>query len=180
MITGAKRSAEVLRMDAFNVELNRLLVMAYRKINKLEEGILHSVSGTDLSISEMHLLEAVGDMQHEGIPLFELAQRMELSPPTVTVAINKLSRKGFVVKSKSEKDKRSVIVALTRVGKKMNAAHRYFHEQMVRDIDKLLSPTEREGMLKGMEQLNRFFQDALDGMEQKKKQQRAQIHNESV
>jgi DNA-binding MarR family transcriptional regulator len=167
-------------MEPFNRELNRLLVMAYRKINKLEEGILHSVSGMELSISEMHLLEAVGDQKGEGIPLYELAQRMELSAPTVTVAVNKRSKKGFVHKSKSEKDKRSVIVELTRMGKKMNAAHRYFHEQMVRDIDKLLSPPEREGMLRGMEQLNRFFQDALDEMEQKKQLQRAQYQSESV
>jgi DNA-binding MarR family transcriptional regulator len=167
-------------MDAFNRELNRLLVMAYRKINKLEESILHSVSGMDLSISEMHLLEAVGDTGSGGIPLYELAQRMELSAPTVTVAINKLLKKGFVHKSKSEKDKRSVIVELSRMGKKMNAAHRYFHEQMVRDIDKLLTPVEREGLLRGIEMLNRFFQDALDDMELKKQRRRAQIQNESV
>lgn len=162
-------------MEAFDRELNQLLVTAYRKINKLEEGILHSVSGRDLSISEMHLLEAVGEKKGEGIPLYELAQRMELSPPTVTVAVNKLVKKGFVAKTKSEKDRRSVIVELTRPGKKMNAAHRYFHEQMVRDIDKLLTPTEREGLLKGMQQLNRFFQDALDDVEAKKRQR---IQNE--
>ena len=166
-------------MDAFNRELNRLLVMAYRKINKLEEGILHSVSGMDLSINEMHLLEAVGEKKPEGIPLYELAQRMDVSPPSVTVAINKLSKKGFVVKSKSEKDKRSVIVELTRMGKKMNAAHRYFHEQMVRDIDKLLTPGERDGLLRGMELLNRFFQDALDDMEIKRQKQRAQTYSSS-
>lgn len=167
-------------MDAFNRELNRLLVMAYRKINKLEEGILHSVSGTDLSIGEMHLLEAVGEKKDGGMPLYELAQRLELSPPTVTVAVNKLFKKGFVVKSKSETDKRSVIVALTRMGRKMNAAHRYFHEQMVRDIDKLLTPPQREGLLRGMEQLNRFFQDALDELDTKKQLRRVQIQKESV
>ena len=167
-------------MDAFNRELNRLLVMAYRKINKLEEGILHSVSGMDLSIGEMHLLEAIGEKKDEGTPLYELAQRMELSPPTVTVAINKLSKKGFVVKSKSQKDRRSVTVELTRMGRKMNAAHRYFHEQMVRDINKLLTPEERDGMLRGMELLNKFFQDALNDMEVKKQLRSAQLQNESV
>ncbi|HPF87900.1 MAG TPA: MarR family transcriptional regulator [Candidatus Limiplasma sp.] len=164
-----------MAMDAFDRELNQLLVMAYRKINKLEEGILHSVSGMDLSISEMHLLEAIGEKKGEGVPLYELAQRMELSAPTVTVAINKLTKKGFVVKCKSEKDRRSVIVELTRLGKKMDAAHRYFHEKMVRDINKLLTPDEREGMLKGMTELNQFFQAALDDMEEKKQQQRAQL-----
>ena len=86
---------------------------------------------------------------------------MELTPPTVTVAINKLALKGYVVKTKSTVDKRSVIVTLTRAGKRVNAAHRYFHEQMVRNIEKLLSPTEREGMMRGMQTLNVFIKNAL-------------------
>ena len=72
-----------------------------------------------------------------------------------------------MLKTKSTQDKRSVIVTLTRMGKKVNAAHRYFHEQMVRNIEKLLSPAEREGMLRGMQTLNCFFHDALEEMERK-------------
>lgn len=167
-------------MDAFNQELNRLLVMAYRKIVMLEEDIINLISGMELSISEMHMLEAVGENKDEGIPLFELAQTLGLSAPTVTVAINKLLKKGYVEKSKSETDKRSVIVKLTRMGRKMNAAHRYFHEQMVRDIDKLLLPPEREGLLRGIVALNRFFDDAFKEVEAKKEARRITNQNESV
>ncbi|MBE0601983.1 MAG: MarR family transcriptional regulator [Firmicutes bacterium] len=167
-------------MDAFNQELNRLLVMAYRKIVMLEEDIINLISGMELSISEMHMLEAVGEKKDEGVPLFELAQALRLSAPTVTVAINKLYKKGYVEKSKSETDKRSVIVVLTRMGKKMNAAHRYFHEQMVRDIDKLLLPPEREGLLRGIVALNRFFDDAFREVEAKKEERRIKNQDESV
>ena len=148
-------------MDDFSRELNQLLVCTYRNVGKLEEGMLHSVSGMDVSISELHMLEVIGESKDRGVMVGELAQRMELTPPTVTVAINKLALKGYVLKNKSSLDKRSVIVTLTRLGKKVNAAHRYFHEQMVRNIEKLLSPGEREGMLRGMQTLNVFFQDAL-------------------
>ncbi len=167
-------------MDAFNQELNRLLVMAYRKIVMLEEDIINLISGMELSISEMHMLEAVGENKDEGIPLFELAQALRISAPTVTVAINKLQKKGYVEKSKSETDKRSVIVKLSRMGKKMNAAHRYFHEQMVRDIDRLLLPPEREGLLRGIVALNRFFDDAFEEVEAKKEARRITNQNESV
>jgi len=154
-------------MDEFSRELNQLLVSTYRDIGKLEAGMLHSVSGMEVSITELHLLEAIGESRDKGVVICELAQRMDLTPPTVTVAINKLVLKGYVVKTKSTVDKRSVIVTLTRLGKKVNAAHRYFHEQMVRNIEKLLSPAERDGMLRGIQQLNVFFQNALAEMEQK-------------
>lgn len=148
-------------MDEFSRELNQLLVCTYRNVGKLEEGMLHSVSGLDVSIGELHLMEAIGESKDKGVLICELAQRMELTPPTVTVAVNKLALKGYVLKTKSLLDKRSVIVTLTRMGKKVNAAHRYFHEQMVRNIEKLLEPAEREGMLHGMQMLNQFFQNAL-------------------
>ena len=154
-------------MDEFSRELNQLLVCTYRNVGKLEEGMLHSVSGMEVSIGELHLMEIIGESKDKGVLIGELAQHMELTPPTVTVAVNKLALKGYVVKTKSTLDKRSVIVTLTRMGKKVNAAHRYFHEQMVRNIEKLLAPGEREGMLHGMQMLNQFFQDALLEMNQK-------------
>ncbi|MDD3410396.1 MAG: MarR family transcriptional regulator [Eubacteriales bacterium] len=152
-------------MDEFSRELNQLLVNTYHDIGKLEESMLHSTSGMDLSIGEMHMLEAVGTSRDKGLLVCELAQRMELTPPTVTVAVNKLAAKGYVVKTKSQSDKRSVIVTLTRAGQRVNVAHRYFHENMIRSVEKLLTPSERDGMMHGMRTLNEFFRKALDGAE---------------
>ncbi|MCE5344117.1 MAG: MarR family transcriptional regulator [Eubacteriales bacterium] len=154
-------------MDEFSQQLNQLLMSTYRDVGKLEEGMLHSVSGMDVSIGELHLLEAIGENRERGVLLCELAQRVELTPPTVTVAVNKLAFKGYVQKTRSTQDKRSIIVTLTRLGKKINAAHRYFHEQMVRSIERLLSIDEREGLLHGMRSLNAFFKDALIDQERK-------------
>ena len=149
-------------MDEFSRELNQLLVKTYRDVGKLEAGMLHTFHGTELSIGELHMLEAIGEHKEQGVLICELAQRMELTPPTVTVAVNKLAAKDFVVKTRSQSDKRSVIVTLTKAGRKVNAAHRYFHEQMVRSIEKLLSPEERDGMLHGMRTLNAYFNNAVE------------------
>ena len=166
-------------MDAFNRELNQLLVMAYRKINKLEEGILTSVSGMDLSIGEMHLLEAVGRKRIMACLYMNLHSAWSY-PAHGDRCRKQAFEKRICGKEQIRTDKRSVIVKLTRIGKKMDAAHRYFHEQMVRDIDKLLTPEERDGLLRGMKQLNLFFQNALDDLEAKKLKRRAQIQIESV
>jgi DNA-binding MarR family transcriptional regulator len=164
-------------MDEFSRQLNELLMRTYRDVGKLEEGMLHSVSGMDVSIGELHLLEAIGEKRERGVLLCELAQRVELTPPTVTVAINKLAYKGYVQKTRSTQDKRSIIVTLTRLGKKVNAAHRYFHEQMVRSIERLLPPAEREGLLHGMRSLSAFFRDAL--IDQERKDANEEILSES-
>ncbi|HPR77473.1 MAG TPA: hypothetical protein PLR69_02640, partial [Candidatus Limiplasma sp.] len=65
-------------MDEFSQELNRLLVSTYRDVGKLEEGMLHSVSGMEVSIGELHLLEAIGENRERGMVVCELAERMEL------------------------------------------------------------------------------------------------------
>ena len=157
-------------MDEFSRELNHLLEGTYRDVGKLEERMLHSFHGAELTIGELHMLEAVGEARDKGVLVCELAQRMELTPPTVTVAVNKLALKGYVLKTKSLVDKRSVIVTLTKTGRKINAAHRYFHEQMVRRIERLLTVEERDGMLHGMRSLNAFFKEEIDKSEREKEQ----------
>ena len=46
-------------MDAFSQELNNLLTDAFWSILRIEEQAANNVANGDLSISEMHMLEAV-------------------------------------------------------------------------------------------------------------------------
>ena len=87
----------------------------------------------------------------------ELSERLRISPPSVTAAINKLVTKGYVEKEKSRKDGRMVHITLTKMGQKANLAHRYFHLRMVHSISKDLTEEEQAAMLKGMQKLNEFF-----------------------
>ena len=75
----------------------------------------------------------------------------------MTIAINKLLKKGYVEKQKCEKDGRVVFVKLTRLGTKTNAAHQYFHQSMVRNIVKDLTTEEKDAMMKGISKLDSFF-----------------------
>ena len=71
-------------MDNFSAQLNDLLVGAYHSIGKLEELTLKSVKSVDLSISELHLLEAIGKGNAEGYTIGQLAQDMGITLPSVT------------------------------------------------------------------------------------------------
>jgi len=158
-------------MDKFSLELNELLVTAYRSVLKLEELMLASVEDQlDLSISELHMLDAISRGQNEeGMTISDIAQKLEITLPSVTVAINKLAKKGYVEKVKSKQDGRVVHVRLTHQGKRINLAHQYFHEQMVRSVAASMTPEQKDVLLTGMRNLDSFFKRKIELMEKRVK-----------
>lgn len=150
-------------MDSFSSELNQILVETFRSILKVEEQMLKNSDKIDLSISELHLLESVGktDANENGRTISSIADDLDITLPSVTIAINKICKKGYVEKFRCENDGRVVYVKLTKLGNKVNKAHQYFHEKMVREITKGLSDDEKNVMLKGIAKLNAFFKKKI-------------------
>ncbi|MDI9520630.1 MAG: MarR family transcriptional regulator [Bacillota bacterium] len=146
-------------MDAFALALNDLLVNTFHDILKLEEASLAKASANQLSINEMHLLEAIAKGKDEGRSITDIARELSITLPSVTAAVNKLVKKGYVVKGKHEADKRLVIVYLTREGKRAETAHRFFHRTMVNAASQGLDEEEKAALLKGLNRLHQFFKD---------------------
>ncbi|HHW89328.1 MAG TPA: MarR family transcriptional regulator, partial [Clostridiales bacterium] len=101
----------------------------------------------------------------KGVTISDIAQDLDITLPSVTVAINKLQRKGYVQKIKISEDGRKVNVVLTKLGKKVDAVHKYFHEQMTKDISKEFSKEEKSILLKGISKLNDFFNSKIKELE---------------
>ena len=55
---------------------------------------------------------------HDGCSQKEMAQRLEIKPPTVNVSIQRLEKNGIVYRKKDENDQRIMRVYLTEEGKK--------------------------------------------------------------
>ena len=153
-------------MDEFGQKLNALLVGIYRQINKIEEESLKQIGPSDLSISELHLLEAVGKDRKNGRTISDIAQDQDITLPSVTAAVNKLAKKGYVEKIKAEHDGRVVYVRLTRLGRKMDAGHRYFHENMVRNVSIDMNEEEKRILIEGINNLSKFLYRKLDEIEE--------------
>ena len=145
-------------MTAFEDNLNHLLVKVYRSIEQLEEEMLQNTQGFDLSIGEMHMLEAVAEAEKDGAAtITKIAELMDISLPSVTAAINKLVGKGFVSKAKSPADGRVTLVTFTRQGRRAERAHRYFHRSMVRSVTKELTAEDQASLLRGIGKLDDFL-----------------------
>jgi DNA-binding MarR family transcriptional regulator len=75
--------------------------------------------------------------------------------------VGKLVKKGYVTKTRSEKDARVAIIELTREGRKMNRLHRFFHEQMILSVEDEFTDEEMEILLRCLRKLNSFFDGKL-------------------
>lgn len=148
-------------MKLFEEQLNEVIVDTYRSILRVEENILKRSDQTDLSISEIHMLEAVGKGKDRRRTISELAEVLNITLPSVTVAINKLMKKGYVEKVRGEEDGRIVYVSLTRQGRRIDSAHRYFHESMVRSIIRDMTESEMQALYKGVMKLDAFLKEQL-------------------
>ncbi len=144
-------------MNDFETNLNELLVDTFNNILKLEESYIKRFAENPITVSEAHLLEAIGK-QGGNASVGIIAMELGVTMPTATVAIKKLEGKGFVAKDACAEDGRKAMISLTDLGKKVNRTHELFHEIMVRNISKEFEPHEQEELLKAVKKLSEFFQ----------------------
>jgi len=156
-------------VDPFSSQLNEILIDTYNNILNVEEDLLKHSTNIDLSINEMHLIESVGKNKNDGKTISDLARSLNITLPSVTIAINKLVKKNYVKKEKSNTDGRMVIVRLTDKGQRIDRIHQYFHNKMVKEISKEMTNHEKEVLIHGMEKLNGFFKKKLSGISSTKK-----------
>lgn len=152
-------------MDGFSDQLNELLVDTFRLLLKIEEKSLKQNGKINLSISEMHLIESVGKNNGKGHTISEIAQDLGITLSSVTIAINKLEKKMYVRKYKSEDDGRCVHVLLTDAGRRIFRIHGFFHRQMVNRITGELNQQEKNIIFAGISRLNEYFKNSLAAAE---------------
>ena len=94
--------------------LNKLLVQLFNDILHIEENSLKNIDLIDLSMTEIHTIEAVGikDAKTMG----EIAHDLRITVGTLSAAITKLIKKGYVERKRTEEDRRVVLVSLTSKG----------------------------------------------------------------
>ena len=143
-------------MEAFETNLNSLLVDTFNSILRYEETALKSMSPSPVTVTEAHVLEAVGK-QDGGSMVSEIAAALRIALPTATVAIKKLEQKGFLTKTACTDDARRFIVSLTDAGKRIDRAHALFHTRMVRNISREFSDEEKDVLLRAVQKLQVFF-----------------------
>ncbi|SMC77492.1 MarR family winged helix-turn-helix transcriptional regulator [Papillibacter cinnamivorans] len=143
--------------------LNTFLVDTFNVILKTEEKALSSGRFGELSIREMHIIETVCAANREGGSnrTTDIAQDQGVTPGTLTVAINRLVRKGYIRRLQDEDDKRIIRLYPTRKGEEANRHHERFHQNMVLAVTNRLDQAELETLERALEVIRTYFNSNL-------------------
>lgn len=135
--------------------INSYLVDVFNKVMDIEETSLKNSQFSDLSIKEMHTIEAIGIK--EELKSTEVAKRLNITVGTLTVAVNNLVKKGYVERLRVDSDRRIVRLKLTKKGKLLYRLHAKFHQHMVEETLKGMDESEVKALVHGLENLHTFL-----------------------
>lgn len=138
-------------------KINDYLVQIFNEVLLIEENSLRQSEFSDLTIKEMHTIEAIG---LEGdLSSSQVAEKLSVTKGTLSVSIQNLVTKGYVERVRLEEDRRVVRLKLSKKGKLLFRLHRKFHLDMVRDTITGLDKEEAEMLIKGLGNLHNFLND---------------------
>ena len=133
----------------------RLLMM--RDILDLEEKALITPEYKDISVNDMHIMDAIGIQEKKNMS--SVARELSVTVGTLTIAMNNLVKKGYVQRVRSQEDRRVVLVSLSEKGQKAYYHHKNFHQKMVLAVLKDLNVQETEALTQALGKLQKFIKN---------------------
>lgn len=131
--------------------------MLFNDIMDMEHKALITGSFKEISINDMHIIDAIGLKEPKNMST--VAKAMSVTVGTLTTAINNLVKKGYVSRVRSAEDKRVVLLSLTDKGIAAYRKHAAFHKKMVQTVMDGLESDELEILVSAMEKLQRYFKE---------------------
>lgn len=124
----------------------------------LEEQCLKKLCAGDLSIRELHVIEAVASLQSDNKnSMAEVAKYLHLSPASLTTAVNVLVRKEYIERHYSQSDKRVIYIKLTGKGEKVNSKYLDFVRGMIIKIGEKLDEVTADSVIEAIMGLDEYL-----------------------
>lgn len=147
------------QQDAY---LNDFFVHVFNKILVWEEQALTKVGAADLSVKELHVLEAVSDLTaQDRNTMTAIAEALSIRVSSLTAAVTTLVRKGYLERGSEPGDRRVIRVHLTEKGEQANRLHSQFHANMIAGVAGQLGDMELEILTASLRQLDQFFTEMI-------------------
>jgi len=142
-------------MDSKREVLNNLLVVIFNQILNIEERALKKGSFDNLTMSELHVIDAIGYQTTK--PMSAIAAKLDITVGTLTIAMNNLVKKGYVTRVRGEEDRRMVLICLTELGQNAFSHHEAFHEEMINFTMSSLDAQESDVLVKSLSKMTDYF-----------------------
>lgn len=149
-----KQKVKGRSVEAYDT-LNEVLVKLFRDVNDIEQKAIITPEFKDITNNDMHVIDAIGIQAPKNMS--SIARELSVTVGTLTISMNSLVKKGYVVRQRSSVDRRVVYISLSERGVKAYQHHKKFHEQMIHGVVKELTEDELEALVKALTKLNAWF-----------------------
>ena len=144
------------RVDSYGT-LNEVLVNLFRDVMEIEQRALESSEFQDLTNNDMHVIEAIGIQEPKNMST--IARTLSVTVGTLTIAMNSLVKKGYVIRQRGQTDRRVVYISLSEKGKAAYQHHARFHQEMIQSIVEQLTEDELAALTKALTCLDHWFRE---------------------
>lgn len=142
-------------MNNLYKEINDALYHTYYGIQRIEEEELKKSRFNDLTPKELHAIDAITMCENPTVS--QVAGKLHLSRATMTVTVDRLVRKGYVERVRSQKDRRIVHLKLTMRGRVVGRAYHTYHNRMVRSFLQNRTDEELQTIYNAFKNLDEFL-----------------------
>jgi MarR family transcriptional regulator, 2-MHQ and catechol-resistance regulon repressor len=132
-------------------QLWRVMMKSHHAVRLIAE---QSITNVGLCLTDFAALEA---LLHKGpLTISQIQEKVLLASGSMTAAIDRLEKRGLVVRKSTASDRRARIVQLTGEGKRLAAACFARHARDLEDLMSVLSAGERKQVYASLKKLGLF------------------------
>lgn len=125
-----------------------VMTRSHHAVQRLAEG---SIARTDLCLTDFAALEA---LLHKGpLTITELQDKVLLASGSMTAAVDRLEKRGLLVRKASPSDRRARVLELTRDGKRLAELQFERHARDLESLMSVLSPKEKAALYSSLKKL---------------------------
>lgn len=144
-------------MTDFEHEFYQLLSGVMDLIGRTEEEALEAGAFDNLSRSEMHTLTTIGPYEEKSMG--ESASQIGVTTGTLTVQIERLVKKGYVIRQRKASDRRVVLLRLSKRGKIACRMRNKFNRLLLEHILEPLNHEEQKILFHSVKRVDEYLQE---------------------
>ncbi len=134
--------------------IERFFVEAFNYILAREQVDLKNEGLTDLTVVEIHVLDAVNKSSAEKpATMKEPADFLHISKGSLTVSSDRLIKKGYLVKKTDDKDRRRKYLTLTNKGQDVCEVHDQWHKNLTAKAVSQLEENEEKILIEALKKI---------------------------
>lgn len=134
-----------------------VLARCHRAVGALAE---RSIAGLGLCLSDFMVLEA---LLHKGpLTISDIQAKVLLASGSMTAAVDRLEKRGLVIRKTTPADRRARVLELTAQGRQMIERAFKEHADDLERVMSILDRSEMEGLYAGLKKLGRFAAQASE------------------